>query len=85
LGVVPRIPSGSKRPDRCLQATEEQENREDPYRPITQGNQHQGRLLFGSLHRHEAHRRPAHCLAKRFGVGHIVLAALHIRIDQFTP
>src|SRR5208337_3665885 len=32
LGAVSRIPSGSKRPDRCLQATEEQENREDPHR-----------------------------------------------------
>jgi len=32
LGTVSRIPSGSKRPDRCLQATEEQENREDPHR-----------------------------------------------------
>ena len=26
--------------------------------PIAQGNHHQSRLLFGSLHRHEAHRRP---------------------------
>ena len=32
LGAVSRIPSGSKRPDRCVQATEEQENREDPPR-----------------------------------------------------
>jgi hypothetical protein len=32
LGAVSRIPSGSKRPDRCLQATEEQANKEDPYR-----------------------------------------------------
>ncbi len=31
LDTVSRIPSGSKRPDRCLQATEEQENREDPH------------------------------------------------------
>jgi len=27
LGAVSRIPSGSERPDRCLQATEELENR----------------------------------------------------------
>jgi len=27
-----RVADGSKRPDRCLQATEEQENREDPHR-----------------------------------------------------
>jgi hypothetical protein len=32
LGAVSRIPSGSKRPDRCPQATEEQENREDLHR-----------------------------------------------------
>src|SRR6476469_6391010 len=40
------------------------------------------RLLFSSLHRHEAHSRPAHRLAKRLGVGGIVLAALHVWLDQ---
>ena len=50
--------------------------------PIAQADHHQGRLLFGSLHRHEAHRRPTHRLAKCLGVGGIVLAALHIRLDQ---
>ena len=50
--------------------------------PVAHPDQHQARLLLSRLHRHEAHRWPAHRLAKRFGVGRIVLAALDIRLDQ---
>jgi hypothetical protein len=31
--------------------------------PVTDADQHQGRLLLSRLHRHEAHGRPAHRLA----------------------
>src|ERR1700735_5706188 len=50
--------------------------------PVTHTDQHQCRLLLGRLRRHEAHRRPAHRLTQRFGIGRIVLAALDIRFDQ---
>ncbi len=49
--------------------------------PVTYADQHQGRLLLSRLHRHEAHRRPAHRLTKRFRVRRIVLAALDVRLD----
>ena len=52
--------------------------------PIAQADQHQGRLLFGSLYRHKTHRWPAHRLAKRLGVSRIVLVALYIRFDQLS-
>src|SRR5271166_4265266 len=50
--------------------------------PVSYADQHQGRLLLSRLHRHEAHCRPAHRLAKRFRVRRIVLAALEVRLDQ---
>jgi hypothetical protein len=50
--------------------------------PIPHAHQHQGCLLLGRLHRHEAHRRPAHRLAQRLGVRRIVLAALDVGLDQ---
>src|SRR5580693_8221377 len=50
--------------------------------PVTYADQHQARLLLSRLHRHEAHRRPAHRLAKRFRVDRIVLAALNVRLDE---
>src|SRR5713101_8149149 len=50
--------------------------------PVTYADQHQGRLLLSRLHRHEAHRRPAHRLAKRFGVRRIVLPAFDVRLGQ---
>ncbi|VIO74458.1 hypothetical protein CI1B_52310 [Bradyrhizobium ivorense] len=40
----------------------------------------QRRLLRDALHRHKAHRRPAHRLADRLRVPAIVLVALHIRL-----
>jgi hypothetical protein len=49
--------------------------------PVTDADQHQGRLLLSRLHRHEAHGRPAHRLAQRFSVCRIVLAALDVRFD----
>src|SRR5665811_314138 len=48
--------------------------------PVTYADQYQGRLLLSRLHRHEAHRRPARRLAKRFRVRRIVLAALDVRL-----
>ena len=50
--------------------------------PIADPNQHQRRLLLRRLHRNEPHRRPAHRLAERFGVGRIVLAALDVGLGQ---
>src|SRR5271166_794480 len=50
--------------------------------PVTDADQHQGRLLLSRLDRHEAHCRPAHRLAQRFRVRRIVLAALEVRLDQ---
>ncbi len=50
--------------------------------PITQPDHHQGCLLLSCLYRHETHCRPTHRLAKRLGVGAIILAPLHIRLDQ---
>jgi hypothetical protein len=44
--------------------------------PVTDADQHQGRLLLCRFHRHEAHRRPAYHLAKPFSVRRVVLAAL---------
>jgi hypothetical protein len=38
-------------------------------------------LLLRSLDRHEAHGGPAHGLADGFGIGRIVLVALHVRFD----
>jgi len=49
--------------------------------PVTYADQRQGRLLLSRLQRHEAHRRPAHRLAKRFCVRRIVLAVLNERLD----
>jgi hypothetical protein len=49
--------------------------------PIPDADQHQGGLLLSGLHRHEAHRRPAHRLAQRLRVCRIVLAALDVRLD----
>jgi hypothetical protein len=49
--------------------------------PIAQTDQHQRGLLLGGLDRDEAHRRPAHRLTQRFGIGRIVLAALDVRFD----
>src|SRR6516165_9679493 len=43
--------------------------------------EHQRRLLFTTLDRHEAHPRPAHRLADRFGVDHVVLAAFNVGLD----
>src|SRR5215208_3802279 len=50
--------------------------------PVTDADQHQGRLLLRRFHRHEAHCRPAHRLAERFSIRRIVLAALDVRFDQ---
>lgn len=38
-------------------------------------------LLFWGLDRHKAHRGPAHGFADGFGIGRIMLVALHIRFD----
>jgi hypothetical protein len=35
-------------------------------------------LLLWILDRHEAHRRPPHSLADRFGISRVVLVALHV-------
>ena len=40
--------------------------------------QHQHRLLFGVLYRHEPHRRPRYRLTDRFRIGGIVLVALDV-------
>jgi hypothetical protein len=50
--------------------------------PVTDADQHQGRLLLRRFHRHEAHCRSAHRLAERFSIRRIVLAALDVRFDQ---
>ena len=47
-----------------------------------QTDHHQRRLLLSCLHRHEAHRRSTHRLAKRRRAGRIILAALHIGFGQ---
>src|SRR5215217_6246897 len=44
--------------------------------PVTDADQHQGRLLLRRFYRDKAHRRPAHRLAQCFSVRRIVLAAL---------
>src|SRR3954469_161011 len=41
--------------------------------PVTDAHQHQGRLLLSRFHRHEAHWRPAHRLAKCFSIRRIIL------------
>src|SRR6202000_776293 len=46
-----------------------------------QPEQHQRRLLFLALDRHELHRWPAHRLAQRLGVAAIVLVALDVGLD----
>ena len=48
---------------------------EQASRPV----QHQHALLLRALDRNEAHRRPGHCLADRFGVGRIILLPLDVR------
>jgi hypothetical protein len=50
--------------------------------PVSDADQHQGCLLLSGLHRYETHRRPAHCLTKRFGVGCVVFVSLNIWLDQ---
>ena len=50
--------------------------------PVAHAHEHQARLLFWRLDRDEPHRRPAHRLAQRFGVGRIILTALDIWLDQ---
>ena len=52
------------------------------HQPVADPDQHQSRLLLRCLHRHEAHRRPAHCLAQRLSVRRIVLALLDIGLSQ---
>jgi hypothetical protein len=39
-------------------------------------------LLLDALDRHEAHVRPAHCLADRLGIGRIVLVRLDVGLDE---
>ena len=46
--------------------------------PVAHPGQHEGCLLPRALHRHEAHRQPAHRLAQRLGIGRVALAALDI-------
>ena len=41
----------------------------------------QGALLLLALDRDEPHARPLHRLADRFGIGPVVLLALHVRLD----
>jgi hypothetical protein len=43
--------------------------------------EHQRRLLVTALDRHEAHPRPAHRFADRFGVDRVVLAAFDVGLD----
>src|SRR5207302_7635324 len=45
-------------------------------------HQHQRRLLFDGLCRHEPHRRPAHRLADRLGIGCVVLVPLDERLHR---
>jgi len=42
--------------------------------------QHQAALLLGCFDRHEAHARPLHCLADRFGIGRVILLAFDVRL-----
>ena len=45
--------------------------------------QHQIVLLLGALHRNKTHCRPLHGLSDRFGVGGVVLLALHVGLYIF--
>lgn len=49
---------------------------------IPDANQHERGLFIDRLVWHEPHRRAAHRLAQRLGVGGVVLASLHVRLDQ---
>jgi len=47
---------------------------------VTYPAQHQRSLLFGRLHRHKPHPRPAHGFANRLRIGRIILVARHVRL-----
>ena len=50
------------------------------HQKIARPLQHDRRLLFRRLDRHEPHRRPCHRLADCFRVGRVVLLAFNIRL-----
>jgi len=56
------------------------EHRPLPNQEIADTVRDERRLLLRGLHRHEAHGGPTHGLADRFGIGGIVLVALHVRL-----
>jgi hypothetical protein len=52
-----------------------------PHQQIAASEHHRCRLLLLCFYRHEPHARTLSRLADRFGIGGIVLLALHERLD----
>src|ERR1022692_3180256 len=60
----------------------EYQGTETRQQPNLQPMHRQDRLLLDALDRYEAHARPAHRLADRFGIGDIVFVRLHVRLHK---
>src|SRR6516162_1095476 len=54
-----------------------------PQQKIARAMLHQPALLFGRLHRHKTHGRPANRLTARFRVNRVVLVALDVSLHVF--